>query len=154
MSAKEFTKQDITNFLTSPWFAFVGATDNNRKFGYSAFRTLKAKGIRLEAVNPNYKTVDGQECYPSLAYVPELPTAVISMVPREQTLKVVQEAFQLGIRKIWIQMDSDSPEAIVFCREHGIKAIIGECILMHAQPVTSFHGVHRWFSKVFGKMPK
>lgn len=154
MATRNFSKQDITDFVKSPSFAFVGATGNTKKFGYTAFRELKTKGLQLVAVNPNYTEVDGQECYPSLAHIPEPPSAVISMVPRGQTLKVVTEAFQLGVRKIWIQQDSDSPEALEFCKTNGIKAIHGECILMHTEPVKSVHGVHRWFRKLFGKMPK
>jgi hypothetical protein len=154
MAGKDFNKQDIARFLENPWFAFVGATDNARKFGYTAFKELSRKGMRLVPVNPNYKTVQGKECYPSLAYMPERPTAVISMVPREQTLKVVTEAYTMGVSQVWIQMDSDSPEALAFCRQNNMKAIFGECILMHAEPVKSFHGVHRWFRKIFGSMPK
>ncbi|MEI6576065.1 MAG: CoA-binding protein [Bacteroidota bacterium] len=154
MAEKDFTKNDIALFMENPWFAFVGATENKKKFGHSAFRELKYKGIKLIPVNPNYPKVDGQECYQSLLYLPERPQAVISMVPRDQCMKVVSEAYTMGVKQIWIQMDSDSPEALEFCKDHDIKAIHGECILMHAQPVKSFHGVHRWFRNVFGGMPK
>lgn len=143
----------IDLFLEQTWFAFVGATDNPKKFGSAAYRDLKKRGLTLVPVNPRHATVDGDACYPALAELPETPPAVISMVPRAQTAKIAEEAWNAGVTHIWIQMKSDTPEALSFCLDKGMNVISGECILMHVKPVQSVHAFHRWIRRLFGRMP-
>ena len=44
--------------------------------------------------------------------------------------------------------------ALALCREKGLQPVSGKCIMMFADPVGSIHGVHRWFAKVFGTLPR
>ena len=79
--------------------------------------------------------------------------AVINVVSPAQTVEIVKEANQIGVKNIWMQQGSESDEAINFCRENGINEVHKECILMYAEPVGSIHKVHKWVWKVFGKSP-
>ena len=39
------------------------------------------------------------------------------------------------------------------CRQAGIQAVHGHCILMFAEPVGAFHKFHRWIWQMIGKVP-
>ena len=71
-----------------------------------------------------------------------------------QSEKVVAEAAAQGIRRVWLQQGAQSEAALALCREKGLQAVSGKCIMMFAEPVGSVHGVHRWFAKVFGQLPR
>ena len=40
------------------------------------------------------------------------------------------------------------------CKDLGLNVVSGECVFMFAEPMESFHKFHRFFYKLFGKMPK
>jgi predicted CoA-binding protein len=72
---------------------------------------------------------------------------------KDQTATVVREAIDKGIRNIWIQQSSDTPEALALLKGKDINVITGQCILMHHKP-DSFHKFHRNIKRFFGLMPK
>jgi hypothetical protein len=53
-----------------------------------------------------------------------------------------------------LQQGTESPKAIQFCAEKRLKTVSKQCILMFAEPVASFHKVHRGIKRFFGGMPK
>ena len=56
------------------------------------------------------------------------------------------------MKQLWLQQGSQSPEVLAVARELGVNPISGKCILMYAQPVTSFHKWHRVFVKLTGQL--
>ena len=62
--------------------AVVGATDNSGKYGYVIYRDLKRKGYTIYPVNSNRSEIDGDKAYSRLAEIPEKPTIVNIVVPR------------------------------------------------------------------------
>ncbi len=71
-----------------------------------------------------------------------------------QSEKVVSDAAAQGITRVWLQQGAQSEAALAICREKGLQTVCGKCIMMFAEPVASIHGVHRWFAKVFGQLPR
>ncbi len=76
------------------------------------------------------------------------------VVPPAETEKVVHEAAEVGIRRVWMQQGAESGVAIRFCEEHGIDVVHGECILMFAEPAEFYHRMHRWVWGLLGKLPE
>jgi hypothetical protein len=105
-------------------------------------------------VNPNATTIGGEPCYPSLAALPEKVEGVLVVTPPTQSEMVVRDAAAQGIKRVWVQLGAHSPAAQTACAELGMTAVSGKCIMMFAEPVTSIHGMHRWFAKVFGQLPR
>ena len=134
--------------------AILGVSRNKDKFGNAIYREMKARGYKVFAVNPNADMVDGDRCYAGLRALPEVPEGVLVVVPPVETLKVVDEAAALGIKYAWIQQGADSPAVERRCLELGLNFVSGECIFMFAEPVTSVHAFHRFFNRLFGKLPK
>jgi uncharacterized protein len=147
------TKAAVDDFLSGRTWAVVGASRDPKKFGSAAYRELK-KTYHLIPVNPKAETVDGDRCYPSLQALPEPVDGVLILVPPTQTEGVVREAHAAGIRRVWMQQQTESDEAIRYCQENGISEVHGECILMHAQNTAFYHRMHRWVWGVTGKLPK
>jgi uncharacterized protein len=148
------TAQDIQDFLAQKTLAVAGASRNPQSFSANVARDLKAKGYTLYPVNPNAKEVGGEICYPAVAAIPVKVGGVIFFTPPAATEKAVKEAAAAGVTRMWIQQGAQSKEALAFCAEKGINAVSGQCILMFAEPVGSFHGFHRWMKKLFGGLPK
>lgn len=147
-------KKTIEDFLNQKPIAVIGVSRDPKKFGYSCYRDLKMKGFAVIPVNPKVNSIDGEECYPDLKSIPEKIAAALIVVHPEETEKVAAEAFACGIKYIWMQKGAESTKAIEFCNVNGINVIYNECILMFANPVESVHKFHRFFVKLFGKLPK
>ena len=143
----------IESFLAERKLALAGVSSSANKFGNAVFKELSSKGYELFLVHPSAKEINGVTCYGSLAELPDDVGGLINVVPPVQTEKLVQEAHATGIKKVWMQQGSDSPEAIKFCKEHAMEVVHGECILMFAQP-QGLHKFHHWLWGLFGKLPK
>ncbi len=111
--------------------AVVGATRDRSKFGYKVLMDLRQGGYRVYGINPNYREIEGIDCFPDVQSLPEVPDLLIFVVPPEVTEKALAEAAKAGVRRVWMQPGSESPRAIAFCREKGIQAIHGACIMIY-----------------------
>jgi hypothetical protein len=47
-----------------------------------------------------------------------------------------------------------STEAVVLCRERGIEVVDGECPFMFLPGTSWSHGVHRFFKRLGGRLPR
>lgn len=148
------SKKTIDEFMRLKTMAVVGVSRNKDKFGNLVYRELKKAGYKVFAINPLADMVEGDRCYAGLGALPEKPGGVIVVLPPAQTLAVIEETARLGIKYVWLQMGADSPEGEKLAHEQGLELVSGECIFMHIQPVESIHQLHRFFRRLFGRMPK
>lgn len=89
-------------------------------------------------------------CCHRLADVPEPVSAVIVVVPPERAVDVVREAHAAGMKRVWLQQGSESPQVLKVCDELGLETVSGECVLMFADP-TSYHWAHAMLARLFSK---
>lgn len=136
-------------FVAQKSLAIVGVS-RTRGFGNMVLKELRKKGYEVFPVNAKADTVEGEPCFKSLADLPKPVDGVITIVPPDQTEKVVEECAQAGIKRLWMQQGSESPVAIKLCEEKGIAAVHDACIMMYAQP-TGFHAFHGFIWKLLGK---
>jgi predicted CoA-binding protein len=147
------TLKQINEFLDSQPIALVGASRNPKKFGYSAFRELKEKGMKIIPVNPIADEILGEKAYPNLKMLPPEVQSIIVFTKKDKTASVIREAKERGIKHVWIQQMADSKEALDELKGSGINYITGQCILMHYKP-HSIHKIHGSLKKFFGSFPK
>jgi uncharacterized protein len=148
------TRQDIQDFVAQKTLAIVGMSRAAQSFSANAAKELKAKGYRLFPVNPNTEVIDGEKCFPSVAALPEKVGGALFLTPPAATAAAVREAADAGVTRIWIQQGAESKESLALCEEKRLSAVSGHCILMFAEPVASFHKLHRFFKGLFGGLPK
>lgn len=147
------TRAHIEDFLGQKTFAVVGVSRTGKKFGNALYRSLREKGYRLIPVHPAAESLEGDRCAPDLHHLPTAADGLVLVVPPAETERLVREAHAVGIRRIWMQQGAESPEAVGFCREHGMTVIAGECLLMFAEPAEWIHRAHRWVWKRLDKLP-
>ena len=146
------TKAAINDFLEQKTLAVVGVSRSGKKFGNIASKELRNKGYKVITVHPEAESIDGVQCYPSLKDLPEPVGGVLVVVPPKETEKVVREAHEAGITRVWMQQGAASDEAVRFCTDNNMTIVHGRCILMFAQPA-GFHKFHHWLWKILGKLP-
>ena len=145
--------KQIEEFLSSEPIAMVGVSRNPKKFGFAAFKELKEKGMKIIPVNPHAEEILGVKVFPDIKSLPAETKGLVVMTQKSKTAIVIREAKNKGIKQIWIQQMSQSPEALQELKDTDINYISGECILMYYKP-HSFHKFHRALKKFFGRYPK
>jgi uncharacterized protein len=145
---------EIQDFLAPKRMAIAGASRNAKKFGGMIFQDLQKKGYQLYPVHPEANEIQGVACFRSVSDLPAEAEMLYIVTPKSQTLSIVQQAVERGVKKIWIQQSSDTPEAIDWAKQHNLPVISGQCMFMFAEPVSSIHGFHRWLNKVFRSYPR
>ena len=147
------SKIAVDNIINQKTIAIIGVSRSGKKIGNTIYTDMKRKGYQVFPVNPNTSEIDGEKCYSNLNEIPEIPGALILCVKPDETEKVVREAAEIGIQNVWMQLGSESEEAVKFCKENNINTVHKECILMFVQPVEGVHKFHKFFNKIFGKLP-
>ena len=106
------TLKQIKEFLDSQPIALVGVSRNPKKFGYTAFKELKEKGMNIIPVNPQAEEIMGEKSYPSVKLLPADVKGIIILTKKDQTAGVIREAKEKGIKQIWIQQMADTKDAM------------------------------------------
>ena len=147
------TLKEIQDFLQPKKLAIAGASRNPKKFGGTVITELSKRGYELFPVHPSAESINGITCYPSIAALPEGVDHLFITTRKSQTTGLVEQATDHGMRMIWIQQYSETPEALKIAEGKGIPVISGKCIFMFSEPVSGPHAFHRWFSKIIGRYP-
>lgn len=122
------------------------------------YRRLKNTGHDVFAFNPNMSTFDGDRCYPSVRSIPDGIDGVVVVTRPEATEQIVRECHDAGIRSVWMHRSlggdgsSVSPQAIEFCRQHGIDVISCGCPMMFGPRTDLGHTAMRWILKWKGEI--
>jgi uncharacterized protein len=148
------SKAAIEGFLSEKKIAVIGASRSSQKMGNIVLTELGPKGYELYPIHPEADSVGDVKSYRSYTDLPAPVNAAFIAVARDKSATAVQQAHEAGVGRVWIQQGADSPEAVDYCAEHGMEAVTHECILMYAEPVVSIHKFHRFFKRLFGRMPK
>ncbi len=144
----------IQEFISGKRIAVVGAsrTNNKYKFGNMAAAELKRRGYEVYLVHPQAKTIDDIATYPSVSALKGRVDGVLVSLPADKSAGVLREAAAAGITNVWIQQGGESQELIEMGEELKLNLVTGKCILMYAQPVRSFHTIHRFIARVTGQL--
>ena len=142
------TRKMIDEFLSMKKLALFRNSPKAKVMGGDIQKELNAKGYSVSLV---YAETDSSDN--ALAKLPEPVEGVIIATAAVKTQAALKQVVDAGIKKVWMQLGSESKEAIRFCEDKGIEVISGECVMMFAEPVKSIHAFHRWLWKVFGKLP-
>jgi hypothetical protein len=148
------TRAAIERFVSGKTLAVVGVSAGSRGFGRAAYRELKTRGYRPFPIHPTADVIDGDPCYRRVEDLPEQVDRLLVVVKPDRAEQVVRDAASAGIRQIWLQQGASSPGTIELCRQLGLEAVHGHCILMFAEPAASFHRFHRWLWGLLGKIPR
>lgn len=145
---------EINDFLKEKSFILYGVSKSKTKFGNSILKYFILNNYKIFLVHPDIKNIEGVKCYESIQSIPDKVNAAIISLNPVNTLKVLIDIEEAGIKKVWIQQKSESQEVYDFCKVNNISAIFGQCIFMFAEPMAVFHKFHRWINKLSGAYPQ
>ena len=112
--------------------------------GRALYELFKGAGIRIFPISPDLNKVAGDKTYRSLSELPAHVDVVIDCLSKGNAVKVVEEAAAAGVKRIFFQPNTNSPEAVNLCKTKGIECAKG-CMLSH-WPVK---GLKRFVSPCF-----
>jgi predicted CoA-binding protein len=151
------SKQAIDSFLSCRRIAVVGVSRDPKDFSRQVFRAFVERGYDAVPVNAAGGEVEGRPAARRVGEVQPPPEAALLMTPPAATDQVVRECAEAGVKRVWMHRGGGagavSPEAVVFCRERGIEVVDGECPFMFLPETSWFHGVHRFFKRLGGRLP-
>ncbi|MBW6473024.1 MAG: CoA-binding protein [Anaerolineaceae bacterium] len=143
--------QAIQDFVASKRIAIVGVSQSDTKFGNSVYRDLKGKGYDVVPVHPTMEKFDQDPCFKNIQSINPKVDGVLINVKKDKVKAILDDAHQAGIRKIWLQQGSETPETVQYGKSLGMSIVSGGCIMMYAEPVKSVHAFHRWIWRLVKK---
>jgi acetate---CoA ligase (ADP-forming) len=111
----DFRRKPVENLLSACSVAIVGASPKGR-WPMGIYRNLKkVYSGKIFLVNPNYKEIAEDPCYPNLAALPEVPEHLLMLIPTKAVLGTLEEAIRLGTKAATIYSagfgEGDDPES-------------------------------------------
>ncbi len=121
---------DIEDILQScHTIAVVGLSSDPSRPSYRVAHYLKEHGYRVIPVNPEYKEILDEVCYPDLASVPD-PIDLVDIFRRsEHVSPIVDAAASVGAKVIWMQEGVVNEEAAAHARKAGMEVVMDKCIM-------------------------
>lgn len=147
----------VTDFLSGRRIVVAGVSRNTAQTANAVFRKLQDSGYEVVPVNPNAIEVEGVMCYPDLASVDGEIDGVMAVTHPEVAADLVRQCAERRVGRMWFHRamgtGSVSAAAVVECRMHNIRCIVGGCPLMYVEPVDTFHRCFRWFLRFGNHIP-
>lgn len=114
--------------------ALVGVSANPIRSSNFVAAYLVRTPMRTYPVNPAYDEVLGQQCYPSLADLPEVPDIVDIFRRPDAIPGVVDEAIEVGAKVVWFQLGLRHDEAAQRAIDAGLQVVQDRCLkIEHAR---------------------
>jgi predicted CoA-binding protein len=126
---KKITDHEIASILqTAKTVAVVGASDNPSRDSYSIMRFLLNHRYNVIPINPNYSSVLGFQCYPSLLDVKEQIDIVDIFRRSDEVLRIVEDAIRVKAKTVWMQLGVYNKNAAEKATNAGLNVIFHRCI--------------------------
>lgn len=114
--------------------AMVGISANWYRPSYFAAKYLQEHGYRVIPVNPSYREVLGETCYPSLKAIPEKVDVVDCFRKSEEIPAIAEDAIAIGAKVLWMQIGVVSDAAADRARAAGLDVVMNRCMkIEHAR---------------------
>jgi len=112
-------------------YAVVGASADPEKFGHIVFFDLKHSGFPVVPVNPKLIELGGVPAVRRLQDITPPPDVAVVVVPPAVGVKILDDAKEAGIPRLWFQPGAESEEIRRKAAELGLKALAnGSCIMV------------------------
>src|SRR4030065_1788590 len=108
--------------------AVVGLSPNQARPSFRVARGLQGFGYRIIPVRPLVYQVLGEQAYPDLESLTELPDIVDVFRAPEHVPAIVESCIKLGIKNLWLQEGVIHEAAAQRAREAGITVVMDRCM--------------------------
>ncbi|HEX5364563.1 MAG TPA: CoA-binding protein [Gallionella sp.] len=108
--------------------AVLGLSPNASRPSFRVAQGLQAKGYRIIPVRPMVDTVLGEQAWPDLESLPELPDIVDVFRASEHVPAIVDSCIRLGIKRLWLQDGVIDEAAALRAQAAGITVVMDRCM--------------------------
>ena len=114
--------------------AVVGLSADWFRPSYFAAKYMQEHGYRVIPVNPRYREVLGEKCYPSLRDIPEKVGIVDVFRKTADVPPIAEDAIAIGARVLWQQLGVRNEAAAARARAAGLETVMDRCVkIEHAR---------------------
>jgi len=121
-------EKNVQEFLKLKHFAVFGASDKHEAMGYKLVHRLARRGYKVYPINPRIAKIDGMRCFGTLDEIPTLPQVIVVSVAPEPALEVLKSGVSHGVRRFWIQPESESDDVLTYVGENGLIVVHSQCL--------------------------
>ena len=119
----------IIEILELKSIAIVGLSNNHHRPSHQIFKYLNRNKYNTIPVNPNYRIIDHEECYPDLESINE-PVDTVNIFRRSKyVLPIIESAVKINAKAIWMQDGVINQEAYEAAKNAGLLVVMNDCIL-------------------------
>ena len=121
--------QEITRLLNRiHTVAVIGLSSDESRPSFRVAIGLKSLGYRIIPVSPMLSEALGEQAYPDLESLPELPDIVDVFRAAEHVPAIVDSCIRLGIQCLWLQEGIVHEAAALRARNAGITVVMNRCL--------------------------
>jgi predicted CoA-binding protein len=118
--------------------AVVGLSANWYRPSYFAAKYMQDHGYRVLPVNPAYREVLGEPCYPDLAAARDGAGVAIDIVDcfrkPADIPPIARDAVAIGAKVLWMQLGIRNDEAAAIALDAGLDVVMDRCVkIEHAR---------------------
>lgn len=132
MAVRHHTNEDLIEiYRTVSTITVLGASGSEHKAAHVIPNYLAAMGYTIIPVNPRGGELFGFPVVTSLEEVDKKhsPIELLNVWrPAQESVAIAEKAVELGVKRLWYQLELDTPEATEIAQAAGIDVITGVCI--------------------------
>ncbi|KAF6763138.1 CoA-binding protein [Ephemerocybe angulata] len=126
-------------FLASPFFAVVGASKDQSKFGTKVLKWYKSRDYQVTPVHPKESELEEISALKAISDLPSPKETSISVItPPKVTLSLLQLAKELSVPALWLQPGAEDAAVVEYIKESGLGDRViygGPCILVEGDSI-------------------
>src|ERR1041385_4553685 len=126
-------RDSIGRMLAARTIAIVGLSDDPNRTSNHVGGYLQDAGYQIIPINPNCKTVLGQQCFASLEELKQPPDVVLVFRRSEYTPQIAEQAVAAKAKGLWLQVGIHHPEAKRIAENSGLDYIEDRCMMVEHQ---------------------
>jgi hypothetical protein len=107
--------------------AIVGLSPKEKRDSNKVARYLMGQGYEIVPVNPGQKEILGEKCYKSLKEIPFRVDMADLFLNPARIPPIVDQAIEIGVKVIWMQLGVVHNDAAERAREAGIQVVMNKC---------------------------
>ncbi len=109
--------------------AIIGISPKVSRDSNMVARYLMQQGYKIIPVNPGQMEILGQPCFKTLSDIPQRVDMVNIFLNPKRVPPVVDQAIEMGVHAIWMQLGVVHNESAQKARKAGVQVIMNKCVM-------------------------
>ena len=130
--------EEIREILTKcKTLAIVGLSPKEERDSHKVAKYLTEQGYEIVPVNPGRKEILGRPCFKTLKDIPFKIDIVDIFLNPARVPPVVDQAIEMGVPVLWMQLGIVHNEAAQRARDAGITVVMNKCTMQEHKKLRS-----------------